>query len=95
MLTEPRPTHRPTRPNRVAIAIRTHLPKVRRISSYCLPRNVRNKTVAELQELREAGLVNHGSDGYAVTASGTDLLKRISDLQAFAGKWVVAQAKKK
>ena len=37
-------------------AIKDHLPKVRRISSYCLPRNLRNKTVAELQELREAGL---------------------------------------
>lgn len=37
-------------------AIREHLPAVRRISSYCLPRNVRNKTVAELQELRAAGL---------------------------------------
>jgi len=29
---------------------------VRRISSYCLPRNLRQKTVQELQELREAGL---------------------------------------
>jgi radical SAM superfamily enzyme YgiQ (UPF0313 family) len=37
-------------------AIRTHLPHVRRISSYCLPRNVRHKTVAELTELRQAGL---------------------------------------
>ena len=54
-----------------------------------------NTLNTRIKELREAGLVNHGSDGYAVTASGTDLLKRISDLQAFAGKWVVAQAKKK
>ena len=37
-------------------AIREQLPAVRRISSYCLPRNVRNKTVAELTELRQAGL---------------------------------------
>lgn len=37
-------------------AIRKHLPTVRRVSSYCLPRNVRNKSVAELQELRAAGL---------------------------------------
>ena len=54
-----------------------------------------NTLNTRIKELREAGLVNHGSDGYAVTASGTDLLKRISDMQAFAGKWVVAQAKKK
>jgi len=37
-------------------AIKVHLPKVRRISSYCLPRNLRHKTVQELLELREAGL---------------------------------------
>ena len=38
------------------LAIKEQLPQVRRISSYCLPRNVRNKTVAELTELRAAGL---------------------------------------
>jgi radical SAM superfamily enzyme YgiQ (UPF0313 family) len=37
-------------------AIRTHLPQVRRVSSYCLPHNLRHKTVAELTELRQAGL---------------------------------------
>jgi radical SAM superfamily enzyme YgiQ (UPF0313 family) len=37
-------------------AIREHLPGVHRVSSYCLPRNLRRKSVAELTELREAGL---------------------------------------
>lgn len=37
-------------------AIKEQLPAVRRISSYCLPRNVRNKSVQELTELRQAGL---------------------------------------
>lgn len=37
-------------------AIRDYLPGVRRVSSYCLPRNVRNKSVMELQELAQAGL---------------------------------------
>lgn len=40
----------------VLLAIKEQLPQVRRISSYCLPRNVRNKSVAELTELRAAGL---------------------------------------
>jgi radical SAM superfamily enzyme YgiQ (UPF0313 family) len=40
----------------VLAAIKEHLPRVRRISSYCLPRNVRNKSVADLRALREAGL---------------------------------------
>ena len=46
-------------------------------------------------EMREAGLMQHNGDGYSVTASGTDLLKRLADLQPFAAKWVAAQAKKK
>ncbi|MBS1144019.1 MAG: Radical [Proteobacteria bacterium] len=37
-------------------AIRTHMPSVRRISSYCLPRNLRKKTQAEIDELAAAGL---------------------------------------
>jgi len=49
-------------------AIKVHLPKVRRISSYCLPRNLRHKTVQELLELREAGL----SMVYVGAESGDD-----------------------
>lgn len=37
-------------------AIRHHLPAVHRVSSYCLPRNVAKKSVAELRELADAGL---------------------------------------
>lgn len=53
-------------------AIKDHLPRVRRISSYCLPRNVRNKSVAELQELRQAGL----SLAYIGAESGDDTVLR-------------------
>ncbi len=53
-----------------------------------------NTLNTRIKELREAGFVNHGSDGYVVTASGADLLKRLSDLQPFASKWTVSQAKK-
>jgi radical SAM superfamily enzyme YgiQ (UPF0313 family) len=37
-------------------AIREHLPAVRRVSSYCLPRNLRKKSVDELKALAAAGL---------------------------------------
>ncbi|MEZ5480213.1 MAG: radical SAM protein [Thiolinea sp.] len=37
-------------------AIRRYLPQVQRVSSYCLPRNLRNKSVEELAELRALGL---------------------------------------
>ena len=53
-----------------------------------------NTLNTRIKELREAELLTHGSDGYILTPSGTDLLKRLNDLQAFAGKWTVAQAKK-
>jgi len=36
--------------------IRRHLPGIQRVSSYCLPRNLKNKSVEELQVLRELGL---------------------------------------
>jgi DNA-binding HxlR family transcriptional regulator len=54
-----------------------------------------NTLNTRIKELREAGLVSHGSDGYVLTATGADLLKRITELQAFAAKWVSSQVKKK
>ena len=53
-----------------------------------------NTLNTRIKELREAGLVSHGGDGYSLTVSGQDLLKRLSDLQAFAGKWQLGQVKK-
>jgi len=61
-------------------AIKTHLPKVRRISSYCLPRNLRHKTVQELQELRAAGL----SLVYVGAESGDDdVLQHVNKGETF------------
>ena len=37
-------------------AIGRHLPDVQRVSSYCLPRNLKNKTVEQLAELKALGL---------------------------------------
>ena len=52
----------------ILAAIRTHLPAVRRISSYCLPRNLRKKSQAEVDELAAAGL----SMDYVGAESGDD-----------------------
>jgi radical SAM superfamily enzyme YgiQ (UPF0313 family) len=52
----------------ILVAIREHLPAVRRISSYCLPRNLRKKSAAELAELASAGL----SMAYVGAESGDD-----------------------
>ena len=40
----------------ILLLIKKHLPMVTRVSSYCLPRNLTNKTVDQLTELRELGL---------------------------------------
>jgi radical SAM superfamily enzyme YgiQ (UPF0313 family) len=56
-------------------AIRRDLPGVRRVSSYCLPRNVRKKPVSELAELAALGL----SLVYVGAESGDDdVLARVS-----------------
>ncbi|MFW1676384.1 radical SAM protein [Pontibacter sp. JAM-7] len=41
---------------KILLSIREHLPTVSRISSYCLPRNLRNKNPEQMQRLRELGL---------------------------------------
>lgn len=53
-----------------------------------------NTLNTRIKELREAGLVNHGKEGYVVTSLGADLLKRLADLPGFATKWAANQAKK-
>jgi DNA-binding HxlR family transcriptional regulator len=40
-----------------------------------------------LAELREAGLVDTGGDGYRLTKSGTDLLSALAPLDAWAKRW--------
>ena len=62
-------------------AIRQHLPGVQRVASYCLPRNLKNKTIAELSELRALGLQLF----YVGCESGDDLvLQRVNKGEDFA-----------
>ncbi len=61
-------------------AIRRELPGVRRVSSYCLPRNVSRKSVAELRALAELGL----SLVYVGAESGDDeVLARVDKGETF------------
>ncbi|GHT83696.1 radical SAM protein [Betaproteobacteria bacterium] len=65
----------------VLCAIREHLPAVHRVSSYCLPRNLNKKSVAELRELNEAGL----RLAYVGAESGDDtVLARVDKGETFA-----------
>jgi radical SAM superfamily enzyme YgiQ (UPF0313 family) len=62
-------------------SIDRHLPGVQRVSSYCLPRNLRNKTVEQLAELQTMKL----SLFYVGCESGDDLvLERVSKGETYA-----------
>ncbi len=61
------PSHRLLR---ILEAIAEHLPSVERVSSYCLARNLKRKSVEELGELRAAGL----QMAYLGAESGDDLV---------------------
>jgi radical SAM superfamily enzyme YgiQ (UPF0313 family) len=64
----------------ILAAIRAHMPAVERVSSYCLPRNLRRKSVAELAELRAAGL----QLAYVGAESGDDtVLARVNKGETF------------
>ena len=52
-----------------------------------------NTLNTRVKELREAGLVSHGSEGYFLTPAGIELVKRLADLNPFAGKWVSGLSK--
>ena len=80
---------------RILWALRDGYPQTFRLLQDSVGGITPNTLNTRLKELRAANLVTHGSDGYSLTLSGTDLVKRLSDLQAFATKWVAAQSKKK
>ncbi|GGI97245.1 radical SAM protein [Shewanella hanedai] len=72
----------------ICLLIREHLPNVTRVSSYCLPRNLKNKTPEQLTRLRELGL----SLLYIGCESGDDeVLKRIDKGETYASSLTALQ----
>lgn len=62
-------------------ALRSRFPDLQRVASYCLPRNLRRKSVEELTELRELGLDLY----YVGCESGDDLvLERVRKGETWA-----------
>ncbi len=51
-----------------------------------------NTLNTRLKELRAARLVDHTGHGYRLTHQGSDLARRLSEVQHFAAKWSQAQA---
>ena len=79
---------------RVLWALRDGHPQTFRLLQDSVGGITPNTLNTRIKEMREAGFIDHGSDGYTVTAPGLDLLKRLSDVQAFATRWVAGRAKK-
>ncbi len=70
----------PRRLSLIMQAINRYLPEVQRVSSYCLPRNLKHKTVEEMAKLRDLGL----NLFYVGCESGDDLvLKRVNKGENF------------
>lgn len=80
---------------RVLWALRDGHPQTFRLLQDSVGGITPNTLNTRIKELREAGLMGHGDDGYIVTPTGADLLKRLSELPAFATRWAAAQARKK
>ena len=53
----------------------------------------RRMTLRILWELREAGLVEHGAEGYGLSPQGGELLERFLPLNAWADEWAKLLAK--
>jgi len=80
---------------RVLWALRDGHPQTFRLLQDSVGGITPNTLNTRIKELREAGLLGHGPDGYCLTASGADLLKRLADLPAFATRWSTVQSRKK
>ena len=80
---------------RVLWALRDGHPQTFRLLQDSVGGITPNTLNTRIKELRQAGFVNHGDEGYVVTPAGSDLLRRMSDLPAFAAKWSAIQSRKK
>jgi DNA-binding HxlR family transcriptional regulator len=78
---------------RVLWALKDGHPQTFRLLQDSVGQITPNTLNTRIKELRAAGLMTHDGNGYVVTTLGADLLKRLNELPAFAGKWSAAQAK--
>lgn len=80
---------------RVLWALRDGHPQTFRLLQDSVGGITPNTLNTRIKELREAGLLGHGGDGYCITPLGAELTRRLAELQPFAARWAQAQARKK
>jgi DNA-binding HxlR family transcriptional regulator len=52
-----------------------------------------NTLNTRIKELRETGLLTHVNEGYCLTPTGADLVRRLAEWPVFATRWVASLAK--
>lgn len=80
---------------RVLWALRDGHPQTFRLLQDSVGSITPNTLNTRLKELRAAGLLGHGGEGYGLTPSGADLLRRLNEVQPFAVRWAASQVRKK
>lgn len=80
---------------RVLWALRDGHPQTFRLLQDSVGGITPNTLNTRIKQLRLAGMMDHGSEGYLLTSSGTDLVRRMQELPAFASRWATLQARKK
>lgn len=79
---------------RVLWALRDGRPQTFRLLQDSVGGVTPNTLNTRIKELRAAGLLDHGSEGYLLTPGGVELTQRLADLPDFAGKWLASQQRK-
>ena len=78
---------------RVLWALKDGHPQTFRLLQDSIGNITPNTLNTRIKDLREAGLIHHVASGYTVTPMGHDLLRRLGELQSFAGRWSLGQAR--
>ncbi len=78
---------------RVLWALRDGHPQTFRLLQDSVGGITPNTLNTRIKELREAGFVDHGPEGYGITPAGAELARRLGEVQPFAVKW--AQGRRK
>ena len=80
---------------RVLWALRDGHPQTFRLLQDSVGGITPNTLNTRIKQLRQAGLMAHGDDGYLLTSSGTDLVRRLQELPPFALRWTTMLARRK
>ena len=78
---------------RVLWALRDGHPQTFRLLQDSVGGITPNTLNTRIKELRDAGFLAHGPEGYAITPAGAELARRLGEVQPFAVRW--AQGRRK